>query len=116
VFTNYLNKYSQFTNRKLEFTDYLIQSYASQKNEKPMAPDSVNRIVKDYAEKLNINKDISAHSCRATAISFLLEKGESPRNVADFAGHSSIETTVSIYDKKRDNLNNSSAYKVDYKS
>ncbi len=82
----------------------------------PMNPATVYKIVRKYADQAGITKRVGAHSCRATVISHLLEKSVSPRNVADFAGHSSINTTVSLYDKKRDGITNSAAYKVGYES
>lgn len=73
---------------------------------------NVDRIVKYYAKKAGIDRNVSPHSCRATVISHLLENGVSPRDVADLVGHSSIQTTVGVYDKKRLGLVNSAAFKV----
>lgn len=70
--------------------------------------------VKKYAKLAGVDRRVSPHSCRATAISQLLENGESPRNVADFAGHTSITTTLGSYDKKRDGIKNSSALKLKF--
>jgi len=70
--------------------------------------------VKKYAKLAGVTRRVSPHSCRATAISQLLENGESPRNVADFAGHASITTTLGSYDKKRDGIKNSSALKLKF--
>ena len=75
---------------------------------------NVRKIVKKYAENVGITRRVSAHSCRATAISHLLDTQKVPiRDVADFAGHSSINTT-SLYDKKRKGLDESAAYKIKY--
>lgn len=71
-------------------------------------------IVKKYSNIIGVTRNVSPHSCRATAISQLLENGESPRNVADFAGHASVNTTIGSYDKKRDGLKNSSAMKLKF--
>jgi site-specific recombinase XerD len=75
---------------------------------------TIYAIVKKYAKMVGITRSVSPHSCRATAISQLLENGESPRNVADFAGHASVNTTIGSYDKKRDGLKNSSAMKLKF--
>lgn len=75
---------------------------------------TIYAIVKKYAKIIGVTRNVSPHSCRATAISQLLENGESPRNVADFAGHSSVNTTIGSYDKKRDGLKNSSAMKLKF--
>ncbi len=75
---------------------------------------TIYAIVKKYAKMVGVTRNVSPHSCRATAISQLLENGESPRNVADFAGHASVNTTIGSYDKKRDGLKNSSAMKLKF--
>ena len=75
---------------------------------------TVYRIIERYAKKCGINKKVGAHSCRATAISHLLDTQKTPiRDVAIFAGHSNI-TTTERYDKRRENLDNSAAYKINY--
>lgn len=73
---------------------------------------TIYSIVKKYAKLIGVTRNVSPHSCRATAISQLLENGESPRNVADFAGHASVNTTIGSYDKKRDGIKNSAAMKL----
>lgn len=93
--------------------DYLIRSSEFEKNSKPMNPSTIYKIVRRYAEQVGIDRRVSPHSCRATVISHLLENQVSPRDVADFAGHTSIQTT-SIYDKKRDGIKNSAALKINY--
>lgn len=79
-----------------------------------MNPSTVFRIVRRYAEQVGIDRRVGAHSCRATVISHLLENSVSPRDVADFAGHTSIQTTIGSYDKKRDGIKNSAAFKVNF--
>lgn len=110
----YLLRYAEFTGCIMQPNDFLIQSNQHERNAKPFNPSSVCRIVKQYAREAGITKRVSPHSCRATMISHLLEKQVSPRCVADLAGHSSINTTVSIYDRKRDALSNPAAAKVSY--
>ena len=114
LINTYKIKYTEKSGKTLESNDFLLQSQASRKNTKAITPSSIYQIVVRYAKKAGIKKEVSPHSCRATVLSHLLECGESPRNVADFAGHSDINTTISLYDKKRDNFENSSAYKVKY--
>lgn len=100
----------------IQFTpeDYLIQSNNKDKNEKPMDGSTVYRIIERYARKCGINKKVSPHSCRATAISHLLDTQKTPiRDVAIFAGHSKI-TTTERYDKRREGLDNSAAYDINY--
>lgn len=110
----YLMRYEEFTGCTLQPNDFLIQSSHLERNSKPFNPSSICRIVKQYAREAGITKRVSPHSCRATMISHLLEKEVSPRSVADLAGHSSIQTTVGSYDKKRDALRNTAAAKVSY--
>jgi len=98
--------------KNLMSDDYLFQFIKNM----PVNPSSVNRMVIRYAKKAGINRRVTAHSCRATVISHLLEKGVSPRDVADLVGHASINTTVEKYDKKRDKLTNSAVYKVKFNS
>lgn len=110
----YKQNYCKYTKNTLELNDFLLQSNISQKNTNPIDPSTIFKLINRYTKKLGINKRVGAHSCRATVISHLLEKNISPRDVADFAGHTNIQTTVSIYDKKRDYLKNSAAAKVNY--
>lgn len=98
----------------LEPEDYLIQNSQSQKNEKPLDGSSVYRMIEKYTKICGINKKVSPHSCRATAISHLLDTQKTPiRDVAIFAGHAKI-TTTERYDKRRESLDDSAAYNVDY--
>jgi integrase/recombinase XerD len=101
----------------LSASDFLLQtSGEGRKNETPIDGSTIYRIINRTARSLGINKRVSPHSCRATVISHLLDtRGESIRNVADFAGHSNIGTTER-YDKRRNNLDYSAAYSVDYGS
>jgi integrase/recombinase XerD len=101
-------------NINLEQDDYLIQSQKIGKNTSPMDGSTVFRIVTRYAKMCGINKRVSPHSCRATAISHLLDTQKTPiRDVAIFAGHAKI-TTTEAYDKRRKGLDENAAYQVDY--
>lgn len=114
VLREYLFNFELSYGLPLQASDYLFQANGLEKSSKPMNTSTVYRVVERAAKRVGISKRVSPHSCRATAISHLLEKGVSPRDVADMAGHSSIQTTVGSYDKKRDSLKNSAAWKVDY--
>lgn len=109
----YKDKLQNITKIGLLETDYIIQSCSAKKNTKPTNVSTIYRNVKKYCQKAGITVKISPHSCRATAISHLLDKKIPIRDVADYAGHSNIHTT-SIYDKKRQGYNNSPAYQIDY--
>jgi site-specific recombinase XerD len=109
----YMDAMASF-NISFEKDDFLIQSVHKGKNTKPMDGSTVYRIIQKYSKSCGINKNVSPHSCRATAISHLLDTQQTPiRDVAIFAGHSKI-TTTERYDKRREGLDNSAAYDIDY--
>lgn len=100
----------------LEANDYLIQTVDNRatKNQIPIDGSTVYRTINKYAKRLGINKRVSPHSCRATVISHLLDtQHQAIRDVATFAGHTNI-TTTERYDKRRENLDKSAAYEVNY--
>jgi len=108
----YLNQFEP----QLTANDYLIQTEREKRNSKPIDGSTIYRVINKYARDLNINKQVSPHSCRATVISHLLDTQMTPiRDVASFAGHTNI-TTTERYDKRRKNLDNNPAYDVDYDS
>lgn len=75
---------------------------------------TVYRIVKRYSKIAGVDRRVGAHSCRHTVISHLLDTKKVPiRDVADFAGHASVNTT-SIYDRKRKGIQDSAALKISY--
>jgi integrase len=91
-----------------------IQTAKKGKNSAPVNGSTIYRIIEKYAKECSINKKVSPHSCRATAISHLLDTQKTPiRDVAIFAGHSKI-TTTERYDKRREGLDQSAAYDIDY--
>ena len=94
--------------------DYLLQTEVNKRNIKPMDGSTIFRVIERYARKAGINKSVSPHSCRATVISHLLDtQNAAIRDVATFAGHANI-TTTERYDKRRNNLDKSAAYQVDF--
>lgn len=98
-----------------EADDYLLQSQKTKSMKKQLNGSTVYRMFETYAKKLGIDKRVSPHSARATAISHLLDTQKTPiRDVAIFAGHAKI-TTTERYDKRREGLDKSAAYKVNYK-
>ena len=81
--------------------DFIIQSsyFKSGKvNTKRAANNHGHRIIKKYADMAGL-EDVKTHSGRVTAINILLNSEVSTRDVANFAGHSSVSTTM-VYDRK----------------
>ena len=110
---DYLERLSVF---KVELSpeDFLLQSQEKTLSLKPINGSTIYRWVKNTARAVGIIRRLSPHSCRATAISHLLDTRQVPiRDVAIFAGHENVNTTER-YDKRRENLDKSAAYEVDY--
>ena len=99
---------------KLEPDEWLLQTDPVRRRGQRVDGSTVYRIIEKYARALEINKKVSPHSCRATVISHLLDTQSAPiRDVAIFAGHANV-TTTERYDKRRQNLEKSAAYAVDF--
>ena len=110
---DYLDRLKDF-GLELSPEDFLVQSHSKHISSKPVDGSTIYRWIKKSAQKLGINRRLSPHSCRATAISHLLDTRQVPiRDVAIFAGHENVNTTER-YDKRRENLDKSAAYEVDY--
>jgi site-specific recombinase XerD len=80
---------------------------------KPIDAQSIYYIVKKYAQAAGIERRVSPHSCRATAISNALDHAASHRSVQQMAGWSS-PLMIARYDKRRTDLRQSAVHLVDY--
>jgi len=99
--------------RNYNDADFILQSDLRQNNTKSYNTTTLYRVIKRYAKRLNIVKDVSPHSCRATVITKALEEGAPITEVADLAGHSTINTTQ-IYWKRRKGFKSSPVHKLNY--
>lgn len=106
--------------RELPVTDFLKEiiaiCYISKSDEDHLITldaSNVHRRIKKAAKRAGITKRISAHSCRATAITKAIESGCTMSDVAIMAGHRSIQTTQ-LYFRQRDGLKNSPIFKLNY--
>ncbi len=82
---------------------------------KQLNPHSITYIVTHYAKKAGILKKTSPHSCRATCISNALDRRATQRSVQHLAGWST-PLMIQRYDKRKEDLQNSAAYYVNYDS
>lgn len=80
---------------------------------KPLDGQAIYYIVKKYAELAGVERSVSPHSCRATAISNALDHAASHRSVQQMAGWSS-PLMIERYDKRRTDLKDSAVHLVDY--
>ena len=65
----------------------------SKKNGKPLSTDTVQRIVRESAQKAGINKHVTPHCLRHSYATHLLEAGTNIRYIQSLLGHSSLNTT-----------------------
>jgi site-specific recombinase XerD len=81
---------------KLETGDFAVKVHGSAQSQLRLTPRTIQRIVKTYAKKAGIAKDIHPHSIRHSFATDLLGNGADIRSVQQLLGHSSI-TTTQIY-------------------
>jgi len=63
---------------------------------KPFRPDSISQAFKRAAAKVGI-PNMRLHDLRHTAITYMLEAGENPKTVSEFAGHATANFTMNQY-------------------
>lgn len=85
----WLKKAKKYIARKKAKTAYVF----SKKNGKPLSSDTVQRIVKEAAEKAGIQKRVTPHALRHSYATHLLEAGENIRKIQELLGHSDLSTT-----------------------
>lgn len=74
---------------------------------------TVERWFTEAAVKMGLEKHVTPHSARATAVTKALDEGSSLRDVGNFAGHSSLDTTM-MYDKRRGEASEKVIKKIKY--
>lgn len=80
----------------VEVGDYRVKVSGQAVSELRLTPRTIQRIVKQYAKKAGITKDIHPHTIRHSFATDLLGNGADIRSVQQLLGHSSI-TTTQIY-------------------
>ena len=85
----YLKKYLKGKKVKSEFV-------FSKKNGKQLSSDTIQRIVRNAAEKAGIHKHVTPHTLRHSFATHLLEAGENIRKIQELLGHENL-TTTQIY-------------------
>lgn len=63
---------------------------------KPFRPDSISQAFKRAAVSVGL-PDMRLHDLRHTAITYMLEAGENPKTVSEFAGHATANFTMNQY-------------------
>jgi site-specific recombinase XerD len=113
----YLQEFKRLTKEELASEDYLFQTQWYHKrrlNKQREVPSYnwVNDSLKAIAARVGITKNVTSHSCRVTAINYLLDELEMPiRDVSVFARHANISTTEK-YDRKLKGLKGNPTLKL----
>ena len=90
-----------------------VKNNVTKAKNKPIDTNSIYYIVKKYAKLAGVDRRVSPHSCRATAISNALDHAASHRSVQQMAGWSS-PLMIERYDKRRTDLKDSAVHVVEY--
>lgn len=90
-----------------------VRNNLTKQKDKPLHPHAVYYMVRKYARQAGVESRVSPHSCRATCISNALDHSASHRSVQQLAGWSS-PLMIERYDKRRTDLQQSAAHKVNY--
>jgi site-specific recombinase XerD len=78
-----------------------------------LAPDAIDRMLRQYARRIGLERGYSAHSMRATFITTALDNGASLEDVQRAAGHADPSTTR-LYDRRGHNPEKSASFFASY--
>jgi integrase/recombinase XerD len=70
-------------------------------------------MVQGYVTRLKLDRNVTIHSFRVTALTTARERGSDIIDLQDFAGHADPRTTLT-YIRNRDRLTDSPAYRLAY--
>ncbi len=87
---NWTKDAKKYLKRKKVPSEFL---FSQKTTPRPISVDTVQRIVRDAAEKAGIQKEVSPHALRHSYATHLLEAGESIRTIQELLGHASLATT-----------------------
>lgn len=90
-----------------------VRNNVTHTKNRPIASEAVYYVVRKYAQLAGVDRKVSPHSCRATAISNALDHAASHRSVQQMAGWSS-PLMIERYDKRRTDLKDSAVHTVEY--
>lgn len=117
MLTDYLEWMENTLNREIHPEDWFFQPTKNPSNPnhlaKPLAPKSIDYIVKKYCKEAKIDKKISPHSARATYIGSALDNGADLYKVSQDVGHVSVQTTFE-YNKRKLKEKDSPIHKISY--
>lgn len=102
-----LKQYLGLWGYDLHFDDFIFQTtYYKNGNKNTKAPTRqwAYKMLNKYAAKAGLETPLKTHTGRVTAINILFNNDVEIRDVANFAGHSNINTTKG-YDRKDDSKN-----------
>lgn len=106
-----IREYLTATGREFKSDGYLFLSHSNRNNNSGgISPESIFYLVKRYISKANIDKRISPHSFRHSAVTIALDSGSSYREVMNLTGHSDTRL-VMRYDRG-DKLKNNATWKL----
>lgn len=98
-----ISKYLQESRPKLKKSNSVSELFLSRLGES-ISRQSVWKIIKKYAKKCNIDKNVTPHTIRHSFATHLLERGADLRIVQELLGHSDISTTQVYTHMEKDRL------------